>query len=248
MRALSAAELLSVWERGRTQTPPERAIALLEAASPGSQPAGLTPGTMNVRLLRLREAVFGPEVAALAECEGCGERVELGFRVGDLLDDDSEDHDGPGEIAVTAGGYRLTLRLPTGGDLTDAAGAAGGSVAVARRVLLGRCVTRAERGGEAVDVEGLPADVMAEASRALSGADPNAEVRLGLTCPACGRGWQEDFDILSFFWGEVQAWAARLLREVHELALAYGWREADILALSPWRRQAYLEMLAGSAT
>ena len=41
------------------------------------------------------------------------------------------------------------------------------------------------------------------------------------------------------------AWAVRLLGEVHELASAYGWREHDVLALSPWRRQAYLQMVRG---
>ena len=38
----------------------------------------------------------------------------------------------------------------------------------------------------------------------------------------------------------------RFLRDVHTLASTYGWREADILALSPWRRQYYLALIAGS--
>jgi hypothetical protein len=33
------------------------------------------------------------------------------------------------------------------------------------------------------------------------------------------------------------------LREVHTLAWAYGWREADILAMSPARRQFYIELV-----
>jgi hypothetical protein len=35
-----------------------------------------------------------------------------------------------------------------------------------------------------------------------------------------------------------------MLREVDTLAAAYHWAEADILALSPRRRQAYLELCA----
>ena len=35
----------------------------------------------------------------------------------------------------------------------------------------------------------------------------------------------------------------RLLRQVHTLAMAYGWREIDILSMSALRRQVYLEML-----
>ena len=51
------------------------------------------------------------------------------------------------------------------------------------------------------------------------------------------------FDIVSFFWAEIDAWARRVLREVNVLARAYGWRESDILALSPVRRQIYLSMV-----
>ncbi len=51
------------------------------------------------------------------------------------------------------------------------------------------------------------------------------------------------FDIVSFLWNELNAWAIRTLREVHILASAYGWSETDILAMSPWRRQFYLEVL-----
>jgi hypothetical protein len=52
------------------------------------------------------------------------------------------------------------------------------------------------------------------------------------------------FDIGAFLWEEIAAQARRLLREVHTLARAYGWREADILVMSAARRQAYLEMVS----
>jgi hypothetical protein len=48
---------------------------------------------------------------------------------------------------------------------------------------------------------------------------------------------------VSYLWAEVHSWALRTLHEVNVLASAYGWRESDILALSQWRRQAYLEMV-----
>jgi hypothetical protein len=50
--------------------------------------------------------------------------------------------------------------------------------------------------------------------------------------------------VVSFFWMEVESWAYRILRQVHALASAYGWSEGDILAMSPWRRQFYLEMVS----
>jgi hypothetical protein len=69
-------------------------------------------------------------------------------------------------------------------------------------------------------------------------------VQLSLTCPDCDARWDAPLDIASFLWSEVQAWALRTLADVHTLARAYGWAEADILALSPPRRQAYLELIA----
>ena len=53
-------------------------------------------------------------------------------------------------------------------------------------------------------------------------------------------------DIGEFFWRELTVQAKRLLREVHLLARGYGWREADVLALHPRRRQAYLDLLLES--
>ncbi len=75
--------------------------------------------------------------------------------------------------------------------------------------------------------------------------DPQAEILLDVACPACGHAWQTLLDIVDFVWREVSAGATRLLEEVHTLARAYHWREADILALSSRRRQAYLEMASG---
>jgi hypothetical protein len=36
-----------------------------------------------------------------------------------------------------------------------------------------------------------------------------------------------------------------MLVEVHKLASAYGWREADILAMSATRRSMYLNIING---
>jgi hypothetical protein len=64
-----------------------------------------------------------------------------------------------------------------------------------------------------------------------------------LTCAACGHRWSALFDIVAFFWTELCVRAERLLVEVHTMARAYGWREADILAMSEARRHCYLEFL-----
>ena len=45
-------------------------------------------------------------------------------------------------------------------------------------------------------------------------------------------------DITAYLWSEVEDWAKRLLIEIHTLASAYGWREAELLALEPAQREA----------
>ena len=59
------------------------------------------------------------------------------------------------------------------------------------------------------------------------------------------RRWLEPFDIASFLWTELHAWASRTLYDVHQLAAAYGWSEAECLSLSARRRGYYLELIAG---
>ena len=61
-------------------------------------------------------------------------------------------------------------------------------------------------------------------------------------CPACRTEFAVDLDIAGFVWAELRARAQRLLREVHVLALAYGWTEDEVLALGERRRAAYLEL------
>ena len=74
--------------------------------------------------------------------------------------------------------------------------------------------------------------------------DPQAELRLELACQGCGHRWSILLDVASFFCREVTFLATRLAREVGALSRAYGWREADILAMSPARRSLYLGMVS----
>ena len=87
MRALSALELLDVWERGLAQPAARRTLTLLAAACPDTAPdalAKLSIGQRDARLLTLREWTFGPQLVSLASCPGCDERLELTFNVSDI--------------------------------------------------------------------------------------------------------------------------------------------------------------------
>jgi hypothetical protein len=233
MHTLSATELLDAWERGLGQRPAERALTLLAAVSPGTSPGALSDlsiGHRDAGLLAIREQTFGPSVTGLADCPNCSERIELTFDVSEI---EAPAAPVPTE-SLTASGVRF--RLPDSRDLLALAGCA--DVATGRALLLQRCVIGR-------DVDSLAEEDVDAVVSGMAAADPQADVQLDLSCPACRHRWFAVFDIASFLWTEVNAWAHRTLQDVHRLALAYGWREPDILALSPWRRQVYLEMADG---
>ena len=74
-------------------------------------------------------------------------------------------------------------------------------------------------------------------------ADPLGEIMLHFDCPECGKSFDDSLDLPTFLRAEIEGRAKRLLREVHTLASAYGWSEAEILSLNPARRQFYLAMV-----
>lgn len=230
--------MLTVWEAGRGRSQVDRALLMLVEACPETslEALGALPcGQRDTHLLTLREWTFGPTLSSLAVCPACDDRLELSFTVADVraaptsLAEDA--------LSVEAHGYEVTFRLPSSADLASVVG-----VQDARGSLLERCVQHAKRDGERREFSQLPARVLDAVVERMSEADPQAEVSTSLKCPSCAHAWQAAFDIVSFFWKEVESWVHRTLREVHALATAYGWSEPDVLALSPWRRQYYLQL------
>lgn len=254
MATLGAAQLLDVWEQGLDCGPAARALGLLAAAVPDTDPAELAVwplGRRDTALLRWRTELFGPELDALTQCPSCGEDVELSFPAASLQGPSSAASARAGrptgEVSVQRGGYDLTLRAVTSDDLLGLGTMdvdAGSASEAFETVLLRRCITSATAGGASVAPESLPADVLATLGGDLAGADPAATTELALECPACGQAWAAPFHIATYLWAELHHWAGRMLLDIHALARAYGWSEADILAMPPRRRQAYLELVA----
>lgn len=229
-----AGALLTAWERGLLE-PGSRGDALLAAVGAVEQPAGLLPlGRRNRMLLDARRLLFGPVADVVAPCDACGERLEAEVSLPALLGALPSAAVDPAPVRLR--GYEVRLRLPTGDDLTDLPG----DVEAAARELLARVVLTVSRGGEDVELGSLPPGVLRAADEALAAADPAADLELAVDCPDCGAQATVVLDPVELLWDEVDAWAWRMLGEVHALAGAYGWSEADVLALTPARRQAYL--------
>jgi hypothetical protein len=239
MRVPPAPELLDIWEQAQHQPLPTRMLCLLAAAMPethGAELGALPIGRRNALLLDLRERAFGSGLAFVAECPCCGSDLELAFAVTDIRVAAPDD----AELCVEAEGYRVQFRLPASDDL----------LAILREhpqrapaALLQRCLLDLRTpDGECGDAAALPPSIVAAIDARMATADPQADIRFETACPSCAHAWHPTFDVANFLWQEIHAWAKEALRNVHSLARAYGWRETDVLALSPTRRRIYLEL------
>ena len=239
MRGLSATDVLAVWERGRGKRPVERALELLSAAFPEKSREELERSPIGLRdtaLLALREATLGPHLEAVVQCPGCSENLELSLAASDFRLESNSGAEFPTEALLQLGEYKLRLRPPNSVDLMAARA---GNLEEGSEALFRRCLISATRNGAPTDE--LTGEIVKAAGEKLTAVDPQTNVQLRVSCALCGHAWAVLFDIASFFWTEIEACAVRLLGEIHSLASAYGWTEREILALSPRRRQVYLE-------
>jgi hypothetical protein len=234
MRALSGSDCLILWESGAGLHPLDQGLLLLGAALPDAPEADVADwplGKRNTALAQLRCLSFGPRLLGSTACSRCHDQLEVEID-GQWLAGEGSDRTRASEEPIVVNGQ--SFRLLTTRDLARAAQEADirlGSVRLAESCCL--------EDGQSTEWSDEDLD---QIGKNLAMADPMAEIRLALRCPECENEWEEDLDIVSFLWCEIEARARRLLFEIHTLASAYGWTETDILALSDRRRALYFEM------
>jgi hypothetical protein len=228
---LDDSTLLDASERASGVARPWRELIVLAAAcdTPVADLARLPIGQRDRLLLELRARIFGDRLDCETLCPSCGAHLELALSAAELCAPTAPASATDFEILVE--GHQLTLRLPDSSDIAASATAPDRASAV----LLERCIARPH--ADAASPLG-PGARDAIAAR-LAALDPMADVQLDLRCPACDHTWDAAFDPAGFLLREIDAYAAGLLDDVHLLGRAYGWAEADILAMSPLRRRQY---------
>jgi len=175
--------------------------------------------------LLLRETWLGGTIRTEALCpsDECAETIDVSFGIGAYLD-----HHRPrsfrGAVEEGSGWFALTgadvrFRIPLIGDLVagtlaDCVRPAAVSAAQARRV-----------------------------DRALDALAPRLDGELTGSCPACGRSVELRFEPISYVIEELRDASSGLFAQVHELARAYHWSEASILALDRTRRRGYVSLV-----
>lgn len=229
------AAILTLWERGAAAAPIERALLLASEARPdlGMQQCWALPlGQRDQAIAALRTRLFGPAAELTSRCPRCGTEVEV--IVADVARVFEEATASPPPRPQLQG---LSLRAVTSEDLAAAEAAAAQGQDL-RAVIIERIATVAE--GETVrELNSSTLDA------ALESLDAAAELRFDLVCSDCGNQWIALLDIVDCTWRELTRAAGRIADEVAALASAYGWREADTLAMSRTRRALYLERISG---
>jgi hypothetical protein len=175
--------------------------------------------------LLVRETWLGATIRTEALCLSaeCAEPIDVSFGIPAYLDHHRPRsfrgavEDGSGWFALT--GSEVRFRIPLIADLVagtfaDCVRPADLSAAEARRV-----------------------------DRALEAVAPRLDGELTGSCPACGRSVQLRFEPISYVIEELRDASAGLFAQVHELAYAYHWSEASILALDRARRRGYVALI-----
>ena len=234
MRAFAGVDCLNLWESGVGLHPLDQALLTLGAALPDTPQESLADwslGRRNRALFELHRYCFGSRLPAWAACARCQEKMEFAVDSRELIAQ-AGDPEQPATVAFRGESYRL----PSSRDLAFALADAVDPQTAAVRLLESCRLT--QRAAGALSVEDID-----EIGELMAAADPTAETRIALRCPACGHEQDEVLDIATFLWAKIAALAKRRLREVHTLASAYGWTEAQVLALSAARRKLYIEMV-----
>jgi hypothetical protein len=245
--SVRAETLLDLADRGEGTGVIDRALTLAEVAGADPERLRTEPlGRLHAAVLEFRAAFAGPRLDSVATCPNCGAVVEFALDVEALLalgDDHPEQSERPARGSFTfvpdATGtdpLEVRWRAPSAADVQELAGTADAAAA-----LRARCVEVI--GPDGSRARTLPDALINRLEGELSGADPLAELLVSLDCPECGAGFDADLDPAGFVWAEVEARARRVLIEVDALARAYGWTEAEVLALSDARRAAYLSIV-----
>jgi len=263
IRALNGADEMLLAELDEATLPATRASLLLAniVESIGDQKPvttqtvrQLTLGDREQLLLALHAISFG-RLDTTVRCPraDCGELLELPLRPRELMQSSAStgaalplEH----EIDLTLNGQpiHVRLRLPTGADQEIAARAAVHDVDSAAAGLLSACILEATgRDMRILEPAAVLGTLRGPLEDALSQLDPAAQIASSITCPVCETCIDVLLDAFSLLAAELRS-TESILVEVHRLAGAYHWTEAEILGLPTQRRRRYLALTTQGGT
>jgi hypothetical protein len=164
-------------------------------------------------------------------CEECGTLFQFPLDLGELPATPAGDLYPETEVQTTR--LRVRIRVPTGADQLQVAAAADG--ASASRLLARLCVAPCDE----ATIDDLSAEDLALIDQGLKDLGPTLPWGVEALCPECETRNAVPIDTMGWIAGVADGPTAA----VHEIAMAYGWSERDILALSRAQRLKYLALI-----
>jgi len=244
MQALAGERLLTAWDQCLHESDLGRPLTLLAIASPErtrENLASLSLAELNLELWRLRQITFGEQLRATLPCPSCSAQVEFTLALPEVVKPLEGLLLSAGGVEKQWEGWRIAVKPVASNDVEIALRAT--NTGRAKQILLERCISLTTSSGTFARWDEAPLEVREFAMVLIEEVHDAAEFTCVTICPQCGAEEVNDLDIGRLLWFEVRSAAKHLLREVHELASAYGWGESVILAMSAQRRQVYLSMV-----
>jgi len=209
----------------------------------------MTMGDREALLLHIRRMTFGDRLNCLLSCPACSGRMDFQLNTETLIVPAAAgarpqyDED----FLVDGITFRVKFRVPTGRDVQQAVANSAAVPDSAVHALIARCLESVHQADTKEEVPSTkwPAGLARQVAARMSELDPQAETKLHVECPACRHAFSVFFDIADFLFRELREQERRFYEEVHQLALAYHWGEAEILRMTVRKRQLYLDMLNG---
>ncbi|MBL4537974.1 MAG: hypothetical protein JKP96_04830 [Oceanicaulis sp.] len=242
----TAEDLMTLVERGSGLNVLDRTRLLLSFLHPEESPGsldGLPLGECDRRLLEARAQRFGSTTVLTCRCGSCDSDYELPIDLAAILDYGAA---GPVNEAVSVCCGSKTYQVSPVRFMELDAIALEPKAEERERMLLRAAVKSVQSSDGAlapVAPSRIPKSHRVALSKALDQADPLAVIVFPMTCSVCGTDWAPRLEPADLLWRDLEQECSEIIDDVRVLAQTFGWRELDILTMSPVRRRAYSKRL-----
>lgn len=227
----------------QTDRPQLIGAVLRRCLEPAAERLGAWTLDRRVRvLLTVARETQGDRLMWMARCpiQDCGHEMELELSVSQLLSmpEPAERFSWSAVPDCT-----LELRLPTGRDQMEWRGAVATDAEVEGGGLALRLATAlvSSVNGQPPSADwSLPHEWLPALDTTFREHDALVALELQVSCPWCGNDSVLEPDLEALALSRLAAEQKRVLEEIHQLASAYHWTEAEVLAVPQWRRSFYL--------
>jgi hypothetical protein len=195
-------------------------------------------------LLAIALATCGPTTAAIASCghPDCGRQMEL-----ELLLESFVTEATPAMAWKAPDGRHVRCHLPNGADQLAWYQQARHSGSCDERWLARRLIDSIDEAPVDADWT-IPQAWLEPLASLLDEHDPLTALTVRIECPFCACQNEIEVDLEQLLISNLHECQRALLNDVHRLACAYHWNEAEIVALAPWRRARYLSRVEAQLT